>query len=128
MRREFFIILAFFLVFLTACSSGNNADGNVVKEIPSVGEIKEFDMVAKQWEFDPETITVNDGDTVKLHIKSIDVDHGIAIHEFEVNEYISAGETIDIEFVADKTGEFIFYCNVFCGADHKQMKGTLIVQ
>ena len=27
--------------------------------------IKEFDMTARQWEFEPSTITVNEGDTVR---------------------------------------------------------------
>src|SRR3989338_8559345 len=35
--------------------------------VVSDSEIKEFDMTAKQWEFTPSTITVNEGDTVRLN-------------------------------------------------------------
>lgn len=92
------------------------------------GEIKEFNITAKRWEFDPSTITVNRGDIVKLHIRSIDVTHGFGLPEFGISEQLESGETIDIEFVADKTGTFIFNCIVICGSGHSGMKGQLIVK
>ena len=90
--------------------------------------IRSFKMTAKKWEFDPETITVEEGDTVRLSVTSIDVDHGIAIPQFGVSEKLEAGKTVDFEFVADKKGSFTFFCNVSCGAGHSSMKGTLVVQ
>jgi cytochrome c oxidase subunit 2 len=84
-------------------------------------------MVAKQWDFVPSTITVNKGDTVKMIINSIDVKHGIAIPEFGVNSDLNPGEITTIEFVADKSGSFRFFCSVFCGSGHGSMEGTLIV-
>ena len=92
-----------------------------------VSTIKTFDMVAKQWDFVPSTITVNKGDTVKMIINSIDVKHGIAIPEFGVNSDLNPGEITTIEFVADKSGSFRFFCSVFCGSGHGSMEGTLIV-
>ena len=91
------------------------------------GETKEFSIIAKQWEFQPDTITVNKGDLVKLTIESVDVNHGIKISEFNINERLNPGETVNIEFIADKTGEFSFFCSVPCGSGHGSMKGTLIV-
>lgn len=91
-------------------------------------EVKEFNITAKKWEFDPGTITVNKGDTVKLHIKSIDVSHGFGLSAFGINEQLDPGETVDIEFTADKTGTFTFACSVFCGSGHSGMKGQLIVE
>ncbi len=89
---------------------------------------KEFNMIAKQFSFEPSTITVKKGDTVKINLNSIDVDHGIGITEFNVNLKVGKGETKSVEFVADKAGTFTMFCNVFCGADHKDMKGTLLVE
>ena len=37
------------------------------------------------------------------------------------------GET-GVEFTADKAGEFDFYCTVFCGDKHQEMKGKLIIK
>lgn len=92
------------------------------------GVVKQFDITAKKWSFSPDTIKVNKGDTVSLHIKSIDVDHGIQITEFGVSQMLAPGKTEVVEFVADKTGTFSFFCNVFCGHGHGTMSGTLIVQ
>jgi len=91
------------------------------------GNTIELDVIAKQWEFDPAIIEVNEGDTVLLHITSVDVDHGIAIPQFGVSENLPVGKTIDIQFIADKAGEYTFFCNVYCGSDHRSMTGTLIV-
>lgn len=88
----------------------------------------EIEMTAKQWEWNPATITVNEGDTVKLNIKNTDVAHGFAIFEFDVNEKLPPGKTATVEFVADKKGEYTFFCSVPCGSGHRGMKGTLIVK
>jgi len=89
--------------------------------------VKEFDVEAKKWEFVPSTITVNKGDTVKLHITSTDVGHGFALSAFGINKTLNPGVTVDVEFVADKAGSFPFFCNVFCGEGHGGMNGTLVV-
>ncbi len=96
--------------------------------IEEVFNVKEFKMTAKKWEFIPDTITVNEGDTVKLEIESIDVTHGFGLSAFGINENLNAGETVNIEFVADKKGEFKFFCSVFCGSGHSQMDGKIIVE
>ncbi|MBS3126603.1 cupredoxin domain-containing protein [Candidatus Woesearchaeota archaeon] len=90
--------------------------------------VKEFAMTAKRWEFTPSSITVNKGDTVKLTITSEDVTHGFNLPEFGVNAQLQPGKTIAVEFVADKTGTFSFFCSVFCGTGHSGMRGTLIVK
>ena len=92
------------------------------------GEVKEFNMTAKKWDFNPNTITVNKGDTVKLHIESIDVTHGFGLSEFGINKQLEPGKTIDVEFVADKTGTFTFRCTVICGSGHSGMNGQLIIK
>jgi|SRR3989338_102840 len=91
-------------------------------------EVKEFTMTAKRWEFEPEVIRVNEGDTVRLFIKSIDVAHGFAVPDFGVNERLNPGQTVKVEFVADKTGIFTFFCSVQCGSGHSSMNGQLIVE
>jgi len=91
-------------------------------------DVKEFDMTARQWSFEPSTITVKKDDKVRLNIKNEDVTHGFALFEFDVNERLAPGKTTTIEFTADKTGEYVFFCSVPCGKGHKDMKGKLIVE
>ncbi len=94
----------------------------------STSSLKKFTMTAKQWEFVPSTITVNEGDEVELTITSTDVAHGFGLPTFGVSETIEAGKTTTVKFTASKKGTFTFFCNVQCGQGHKDMKGTLIVQ
>lgn len=89
---------------------------------------KEFDITAEKWSFSPSTITVNEGDTVILNIESTDVTHGFFIEEFGVDETLTAGETVTVEFIADEKGTYSFFCSVFCGSGHSDMNGTLIVE
>jgi len=90
--------------------------------------VKDFSMIAKKWQFDPSIINVKQGDKVRLKIKSIDVAHGFSLLDFNVNENLEPGKEITIEFVADKKGEFTFFCSVFCGVGHIGMKGKLVVE
>jgi cytochrome c oxidase subunit II len=101
---------------------------SVVEAVVSQPEVKEFTMIAKQWEFDPGVIRVNKGDTVRLFVKSIDVAHGFALPDFGVNERLNPEQTVEVEFVADKTGTFTFFCSVQCGSGHSHMNGQLIVE
>mgnify|MGYP001568945141 CR=1 FL=1 len=107
--------------------SGQEDEAEEIAVVPDSG-VKEFDMTARQWAFEPATITVKEGDTVRLNIKSKDVTHGFAIFEFDVNERLQPGKTTTVEFVADKKGEYTFFCSVQCGQGHRDMKGKLIVE
>lgn len=101
-----------------------NAPAPTVTSEPKVVEVK---FTAKKWDFSPGTATVKKGDTVKLILNSVDVDHGISISQFNVNLFASAGQTKETTFVADKSGTFSFKCSVFCGSGHSTMGGQLIV-
>jgi cytochrome c oxidase subunit 2 len=58
----------------------------------------------------------------------MDVKHGFALNQFGISEDLQPGETVTIEFIADESGTYTFFCNVFCGSGHSGMKGTLVVK
>ena len=95
---------------------------------PSVPTVKSFTITASQWSFSPNTITVKQGDTVRLRATSLDVAHGILIDEYDINKVVNPNETVTIEFIADKKGTFTFRCSVQCGGGHPTMRGQLIVE
>lgn len=100
---------------------------NDTGESTSTSNVKEFSINARQWEFSPSSISVKKGDRVKLTITSFDVPHGFALPEYNIDELLAPGVTKTVEFTADKAGSFGFFCNVFCGSGHTNMKGMLIV-
>ena len=138
------VLVGGFFFFNNANSSSDNGQGIAVVEKSdsqvseetndeitpdqTLSKVKEFNIIAKQWDFSPNTITVNEGDTVILNIQSIDVTHGFVISEFGVSEQLTSGNTVKVEFTADKKGTFSFFCNVFCGAGHSRMSGKLVVK
>ena len=96
--------------------------------LPATIATKQFDITAMKWKFEPSTIEVNQGDVVILKVKSVDVDHGFALSNFGVSESLEAGKEVSIQFTADKKGNFTFFCDVFCGTGHADMKGMLVVK
>lgn len=80
-----------------------------------------FSVDAKRWQFTPDVIRVKKGQKVKIIINNIDTTHGINLPDFNVTGNDS------IEFTADKTGEFVFKCNTYCGNGHGAMQGKVVV-
>src|SRR5438046_12165 len=82
---------------------------------------------AKKFEFIPADITIKKGERVVLEITSEDVKHGFSLPGFKLRADVKPGEISRLEFTPDKTGKFIFTCDIFCGAGHEDMSGTLTV-
>ncbi len=64
----------------------------------------------------PSTITVNQGDKVKLTLKNdiegADNTHGFSIPAYNVTEVVTRGEPKTVEFTADKPGVFPYICQL----------------
>lgn len=110
-----------------ATTNAAASDTNTTAAAPTP-QVREIAVTAKQFTFNPSTIEVNEGDTVKLSITSVDVVHGFSIPEFDVNTTLRPNQTSTVEFVANKKGTFTFACSVVCGSGHGGMKGTLVVK
>ncbi|MEK7080409.1 MAG: cupredoxin domain-containing protein [Patescibacteria group bacterium] len=80
-----------------------------------------FSIDAKRWQFTPDVISVKKGQKVKIIINNSDTTHGINVPDFNVSGNDS------VEFIADKTGEFSFICNTYCGNGHAIMTGKIVV-
>ena len=88
----------------------------------------EIKINAHRFQFTPSTIHVPKGKLVRLIITADDVEHGLAIKEFNVNIRIAPKETKIVEFTPDRAGRFRFFCTVFCGEGHEDMTGELVVE
>jgi heme/copper-type cytochrome/quinol oxidase subunit 2 len=114
------------LLALSATTAG--AWTRQVKSTGDVDEIKTIDIVASRFKFEPNTISVAQGDRVRLQLHSVDRAHAFAIKAFRVKAMIpKAGEAVTVEFVADQVGTFDFTCAEYCGTGHGAMKGRLVV-
>ncbi len=89
---------------------------------------KTFEVDGSNFKFEPNTLTVNDGDTVKITFKNTQGFHNFMIDEFNAkSKTIQANQTDELTFVANKKGTFQYYCGV---GNHRAMGmvGTLTVK
>ncbi|GEM_PF-394010 len=81
-----------------------------------------------EFEFQPNSVEVKKGETVRLtFVNSGTVEHDLVIDELDVRtKLLQPGATETIEFVANRTGTFSFYCSV---EGHRQqgMEGKLTI-
>jgi nitrous-oxide reductase len=95
------------------------------------GTVEVF-MTAIRSHFNPEHITVKQGDRVIWRItnleRAVDAIHGFAVPAYNIAVSLEPGETVKLEFVADVAGTFPFYCSEFCSALHLEMMGYFMVQ
>lgn len=89
----------------------------------------EFDayIIAKQYVFDPRTITVPPGSTVNFFITSTDVQHGFKLQDTNINMQIVPGQVSRLSYTFDEIGEHLYICHEFCGIGHAAMFGSVVV-
>lgn len=122
MKRQVITLLLILLLAIGATSAA------VPVHPMTGGDATTIDVTASKFQFEPATISVTQGDRVRLRLHSADRSHAFAIKAFRVNALIpSGGDTVTVEFVADQAGIFAFTCSEYCGTGHSDMKGKLVV-
>jgi cytochrome c oxidase subunit 2 len=92
-------------------------------------DVRVFEVTARKFDFEPSRIEVDEGERVRLIVRSADGVHGVAIRKFRVNKLVPrGGEPVTIEFVASAAGTYPILCSEFCGDGHEDMTGTLVVR
>ena len=83
-------------------------------------------MGVRQYVWEPATITAKEGELVRLIIHNADVKHGLVIPDLGVNQDVPEDGAV-VEFVASKVGTFEFFCSVWCGEGHMEMRGKIVI-
>jgi heme/copper-type cytochrome/quinol oxidase subunit 2 len=91
-----------------------------------VGELRELQIVAKKWNFNPTNFVVNAGDNVKLSIIAQDLTFTFAIVDLGVEQEVS-GQSL-VEFTPSEPGTYEYSCSSCSGVQASVMKGTLTVE
>lgn len=112
---------------------GLNETGGIgtVEDLAVQSPVREFNIVGSNFKFSLNEIRVKRGDTVRINFSS-EAAEGI-LHDWRIDEFNAGTERLGdggeetIEFVADRAGQFEYYCSV---GNHRAMgmKGTLIVE
>lgn len=111
-----------------ATPTNNPTDSAVVaSDSGSDKTSKEFTVTGSSFKFVPATLSANKGDHLKITFKNSGGFHDFVIDEFNVkSKTIGSGAEEVLEFTADKSGTFNYYCSV---GNHRAMgmQGTLTV-
>lgn len=94
----------------------------------TTGKTVEVTMEAGNFYFAPKTISAKKGDTIKITLTGKGMMHDFTLDAFNVqSSTVEPGSTTTVEFVADKTGTFEYYCSI---GSHRQrgQAGTLTVE
>ena len=115
-------------VLVSACQSTTTTQVNTAEE----DNVKTFTLQAENFAFymdgkeNPEII-VNQGDTVRINFVNNQGFHDWVLDEFNARTpQLQANGTATVEFVANQSGTFEYYCSV---GKHREMgmKGTFMV-
>jgi heme/copper-type cytochrome/quinol oxidase subunit 2 len=85
-------------------------------------------VVASNWKFTPNTITLKAGEPQKIHFSSSEGVHGVQSSELGIPmTTIAPGSGVDVTVKPAKPGTYVLPCAVFCGVGHADMKLTIKV-
>src|SRR3989441_8046846 len=84
-------------------------------------------ITARKFAFLPGEITLKRGVPVVLEFVSADVMMGFNAPDFNIRADILPGRVSRARFTPDKTGTFVFLCDIFCGDGHEGMSGKIKV-
>ena len=84
-------------------------------------------ITARRFAFLPGEVTLKKGEPVTLEFTSADVVMGFNAPDFGIRADIIPGKVSSLKFTPDKTGTFVFLCDIFCGDGHEGMSGKLHV-
>jgi len=63
-------------------------------------------------EFSVKEITVKKGDQIKINVTVTKGTHNFNIDEYNISQDTPLNQPVTIQFTADKTGRFIYYCSM----------------
>lgn len=91
---------------------------------PPVGA--EVYLQARLWDWSP-ILELVDGETYRVHISSIDWQHGFSLQPTNINLQVHPGYEMVVTLTPKGVGEYGIVCNEFCGIGHHLMTGRINV-
>lgn len=85
-------------------------------------------MLASAWQFEPSEIRVPAGAEVTFLATSPDVIHGVHVEDSRVNMMLIPGQVSRNTYTFDEPGEYLMVCHEYCGLNHHNMYGRVVVE
>ena len=91
--------------------------------------VRVVNIVASNWQFTPNTITLAAGRAVTLRLTSASGVHGIQSNELGIPlTAIKPDQFVQTTFIPKGAGTYVIHCAIECGAGHSNMTLTIMVK
>ncbi len=84
-------------------------------------------LQAQMWRWYP-ILKLREGQTYRLHISSLDLQHGFSLLPLNMNFQVLPGFDHVLTITPTRRGEYTIVCNEFCGIGHHTMTGRIFVE
>ena len=84
-------------------------------------------LVARLWNFWP-IIEFEKGKSYRLHLTSLDFNHGFSLQPANINIQIVPGYEHVVTVTPNQSGTYSVVCNEYCGINHHTMVGRIYVK
>jgi cytochrome c oxidase subunit 2 len=98
---------------------------NIPVVAPPVGS--DVYLTARLWNFWP-ILELEKDKTYRLHLTSMDYNHGFSLQPVNVNIQIVPGYEHVVKITPNKSGTYSVVCNEFCGINHHTMVSRIYVK
>lgn len=83
-------------------------------------------LIGRLWQWWP-LLELERGQTYRLHISSMDWQHGFSVQPVNINTQIVPGYEMVLTMTPDTAGDQSIICNEYCGIGHHMMTGKIYV-
>jgi len=83
-------------------------------------------VLARMWSWYP-ALRLHQGVTYKIHLSSMDLNHGFSLYPANLNLQIVPGYDYALTMQPNQAGDYRIVCNEFCGIGHHTMVGKIEV-
>ncbi|MFA7201574.1 MAG: cupredoxin domain-containing protein [Candidatus Paceibacterota bacterium] len=99
----------------------------VTSAAPGVSaSLRVFEIKGENGTFSPSTVIAYTGDTIHVNFTAVDKEYDITFPDYNMKQTASKGQTKVLEFQAQATGKFTYYCDL-CGGLKSKAVGYIIV-
>ena len=91
----------------------------------AAGPSEPVEVVATRSGFKPKVLNVRKGETLRLRLKTGDVEHCFALDALRIEKRLLPGKTVSIEIVPERPGTYPYHCCL--EPDAEVMRGQLVV-
>jgi cytochrome c oxidase subunit 2 len=106
--------------------SGEFVENNLGSAVERDGSVT-VRLIAQQYSFVPDCLTVPSGTLVRFRMTSPDVIHGFMVVDTNVNTMVVPGFVSEVRTRFDAPGNYVVPCHEFCGLGHHAMWARITV-